>query len=58
MLDMANDLAAFARGDSEIEIAYVSMEKLFEHFRELNAPFFQDESVTIETNPNIVSLSE
>ena len=57
MLDMANDLAAFARGDGEIEIAYVSMETLFEHFRELNAPFFQDETVTVEMNPNNVFLS-
>ena len=57
MLDMANDLAAFARGDGEIEIAYISMETLFEHFRELNAPFFQDETVTVEMNPNNVFLS-
>lgn len=56
MVDMANDLAAFSRGDGEIEIAYVSMEQLFEHFKELNAPFFQDESVTVEMNPNNVSL--
>ena len=56
MVDMANDLAAFARGDEEIESAYVSMEQLFEHFRELNAPFFQDESVNVEMNSNNVFL--
>ena len=53
---MANDLAAFARGDGEIESAHVSMEELFQHFKELNTPFFQDESVTVEMNPNNVSL--
>ena len=56
MVDMANDLAAFARGDGEIEIAHVSMEQLLHHFSELNAPFFHDDSVTIEMSPNNVSL--
>jgi signal transduction histidine kinase len=56
MVDMANDLAAFARGDGEIEIAYVSFESLFEHFKELNVPFFHDESVTVEMSSNNVSL--
>ena len=56
MVDMANDLAAFARGDGEIETAHVSMAQLLHHFKELNAPFFHDESVTIEMSPNSVSL--
>ena len=56
MLDMANDLAAFARGGGEIEIAQITMAQLFEDFRELNAPFFQDEGVTVEMHPNNVSL--
>lgn len=56
MVDMANDLSAFARGDGEIEIAYVSLEQLFVHFSELNAPFFHDESVTVKMHPNNVFL--
>ena len=56
MLDMANDLAAFARGGGEIEIAQITMAQLSEDFRELNAPFFQDEGVTVEMHPNNVSL--
>jgi signal transduction histidine kinase len=56
MVDMANDLAAFARGEDGVEIAYVSMERLFEHFQELNAPFFQNKTVTVEMSPNNVSL--
>ncbi|MBT4757072.1 MAG: cyclic nucleotide-binding domain-containing protein [Opitutae bacterium] len=56
MLDMANDLAAFARGGGEIEIAHITMGQLFEHFRELNAPFFQHNDVTVEMHPNNVSL--
>jgi signal transduction histidine kinase len=56
MVDMANDLSAFARGEDEIELEYVSMEQLFAHFQELNAPYFQDESVTVEVHHNNVSL--
>lgn len=56
MVDMANDLAAFSRGEGQIEIAYVSMERLFEYFRELNSPFFNDKTVTIGMEPNGISL--
>ncbi len=56
MVNMANDLAAFARGDSQIEIAHVSMEQLFEQFRELNTPFFKHHRVSLEMNANGTSL--
>ncbi|WP_269522555.1 sensor histidine kinase [Coraliomargarita parva] len=56
MVDMANDLAAFSRGDDEIEIAYVSIELLFKMFRELNTPFFKEEDITIELIDNGLSL--
>jgi signal transduction histidine kinase len=56
MVDMANDLAAFARGDGEIESAQVSMEELFQLFKELNEPFFQDERITVEMTSNNASL--
>ncbi len=52
MVNMANDLAAFARGDSEIEIAQISLDKLFEAFRELYAPFFKDKAVTVKMQGN------
>lgn len=56
MVDMANDLAAFARGDEEIEIAHVSIAQLFACFRELNGPFFHHESITIEMEDNGLAL--
>lgn len=56
MVEMANDLAAFARGERRIEIAHVAMEDLFARFRELNAPFFEDPSVEIITEANNVTL--
>jgi len=56
MVDMANDLAAFARGSDEIEVAHVSLAHLFEHFRELNAPFFKHESVKIHMRDNGLAL--
>lgn len=56
MVNMANDLAAFARGDSQIEIAYVSLDALFAHFRELNMPFFKDQTVALIMQGNGASL--
>ena len=56
MVNMANDLAAFARGDSQIEIAYVSVDTLFANFRELNMPFFKDQKVELVMQGNGVSL--
>lgn len=56
MVNMANELAAFARGDSQIEIAYVNMDTLFEHFRELNTPFFKDQTVELTMQGNGSSL--
>jgi signal transduction histidine kinase len=56
MVDMANDLTAFTRGEGEIETTNVTMEQLFEHFKELNQPFFQDKTVSVEMHANNVSL--
>ncbi|WPJ94759.1 ATP-binding protein [Coraliomargarita algicola] len=56
MVNMANDLAAFARGDSQIEIAEVSIDELFHHFRELNTPFFKDQTIELVMEGNGVSL--
>jgi signal transduction histidine kinase len=36
----------------KIEIAYVSFDTLFEHFRELNSPFFKDDRVQFELSGN------
>jgi len=56
MVNMANDLAAFSRGEHEIEIAFISLDTLFEHFRELNGPFFNDKRIELELAGNGVTL--
>lgn len=56
MVNMANDLAAFARGEHEIEIAHVSLDTLFEHFQELNSPFFEDDHVELKLVGNGITL--
>ncbi|PXA04719.1 hypothetical protein DDZ13_05985 [Coraliomargarita sinensis] len=56
MVNMANDLAAFARGEHEIEIAHISLDTLFEHFQELNGPFFDDNQIDLKLNGNGITL--
>ena len=56
MVDMANDLAAYSRGEGEIEVALISLDRLFEFFKELNAPFFKDPHASVTLSANGVSL--
>lgn len=49
---MANDLAAFSRGESQIDVAQIEVDQLFEEFRELNMPFFKDRSVEVVLKGN------
>lgn len=56
MVEMANDLAAFGRGEEQIDAETVSLEKLFDYFKDLNSPFFNDESVNVEMHPNGIEL--
>ncbi len=52
MVDMANDLAAFGRGEEQIETNEISVEKLFDYFEDLNKPFFNNRSVEVEMVAN------
>lgn len=56
MVNMANDLAAFARGEHEIEIAHISLDTLFQHFKELNGPFFEDDNIELKLAGNGATL--
>ncbi|MEO0510722.1 MAG: ATP-binding protein [Verrucomicrobiota bacterium] len=56
MVHMANDLAAFSRGENEIEISNVSLKALFKYFNELNAPVIADGKVTLELEHNHISM--
>lgn len=56
MNGMANDLSAFARGDQHINIANISFDQLFEHFKELNAHYFNQPSISVHMNANGTSI--
>ncbi len=56
MVDMANDLAAFARGEHEIEITEISLDTLFDEFHELNSPFFNHDRIQLRLCGNGVTL--
>ncbi|ADE55486.1 ATP-binding protein [Coraliomargarita akajimensis] len=56
MVDMANDIAAFARGDEAIEISNLTVESLFHSYRELNAPYFEDPQIELTLEHNDISL--
>ncbi|TVP79527.1 MAG: GHKL domain-containing protein [Puniceicoccaceae bacterium] len=56
MVNMANDLAAFSRGENRIEISHVDLDHLFEQFRKLNMPFFKDQTVALTLNGNGIQL--
>lgn len=47
MVDMANDLSAFSRGDEAIETIKISAKDLVSHFRKLNEPLFNDPLIQI-----------
>ena len=56
MVDMANDLSAFTRGDDQIKLLPLSAQALLDRFKELNGPFFQNSKVSIEIRANDVRL--
>jgi signal transduction histidine kinase len=56
MVHMANDLAAFSRGQHELDFAPLSVDHLFEVFRDLNSPFFKDDRVELRLIGNGANL--
>ncbi|WOO42874.1 ATP-binding protein [Rubellicoccus peritrichatus] len=48
MVEMANEISEFSKGEQVVRIETVDLSKLLDHFRELNEPFFQKEKVSIE----------
>lgn len=57
MVNMVNDLAAFPHGESTINPRRVSLESLFENFRELKAPLFHDSRFSLELEANQIELA-
>ncbi|MFP4165853.1 MAG: ATP-binding protein [Opitutales bacterium] len=56
MVGMANDLAAFARGEDHVKSKQLSVEELFSEFHQLNAPFFENEKVAVTLEANGITL--
>lgn len=56
MVDMANDLAAFARGDGGIKVREVILSELFYTFQELNPPYFDNPNVSVTMEHNSITL--
>ena len=61
MVDMANEIADYSRGQQSLEFTPINLKKLFQRFKDLNYPFFQKddiefnleiEDVTIEAEEN------
>jgi len=51
---MAEELNGFSKGHHDLKVTQVDLHGLFERFKELNFPFFQDENVKIEIEvPNL-----
>ncbi len=55
MVDMANEIADYSRGQQSLEFAPVNLPKLFNRFRDLNFPYFQKDN--IEFNMEIEDIT-
>lgn len=56
MVEMANDLAAFAKGESALSVAALSVDQLFRDFAELNESRLKASSATVEFEGNGCTL--
>ncbi len=48
MVNMAEELNAFSRGDQNLVISKIRLTEMIDRFEELNFPFFQNEKIKIE----------
>lgn len=56
MVDMANEIADFSRGQQSMEFSPVNLPKLFQHFKELNYPYFQKDDVEFEMESEDITI--
>lgn len=56
MVDMANDLSAFARGEQDINLEEVSLDAVFQEFGQLNDQLWAKDAVTVDLEANDCSL--
>ncbi len=48
MVDMAEELNAFSRGDQNLQIAPINLHQMIDRFEELNFPFFQNLKISVD----------
>ena len=59
MVEMAEELTDFSRGEQDLKFTEVNLSKMFKDFRELNILFFQNDKINIEIDiPEIVIEGE
>lgn len=56
MVDMANEIADFSRGQQSLDFAPVRMKKLFQRFKDLNYPYFQKENIRFDIEVEDVTI--
>lgn len=56
MVNLANELTDFSRGEHEIKIERISVDSLFQKFKELNSPYFQYKDIEIRLAANGATL--
>lgn len=57
MVEMANEIIEFSRGDPTLELTEFNLQDLFTRFKELNEPFFHKKNITIEMTTEPVRLT-
>jgi len=56
MVDMANEISDFSRGQQSMEFAPVNLKKLFLRFKDLNFPYFQKEHIKFEMEAEDITI--
>lgn len=56
MVTMANELAAFSRGEQQIDVTQIVVDELFHEFHELNSPLLEGSNIALEMTGNGHSL--
>ncbi len=56
MVEMANEISEFSRGEQHLQVKRVSLPDLMERFRELNEPYFQQKSVSLDVKVDPIDI--
>ncbi|MDP0496876.1 MAG: ATP-binding protein [Verrucomicrobiota bacterium JB024] len=56
MVEMANELSEFSKGEQRLHLTRIDLAELCEKFRQMNEPFFQHDRVVIEMRATPVTI--